>query len=349
MECAPESGRLIAALELSPHIARFAHSMIGQIKGGEWHWGGMRVTMLSTGARPIQLFNQRVLSMLSPAIRGWSMAAVVLVVSPAILTAQDSYKTFDEAFSAGVKLAGDQQFAAAQAPLEAALKLAADDKSRLKAYQALVPAYRQLPEIDKMLEAQEFIIRHTDRRAGRSIAAGDLVSFLHQRGKTDAAIARYEGVLKTDAKDVAAMTVLAAIYTRTKRDAQRGPDFTKRLQLLDKELASQLAQRLEKDAESAPRTAASILKDAATAWLEAGDNTKALSAAKKSLASLPEDRGELLVFYWRDGLGDVFLATGEHAEAAKQFEAALAVVKIDGYRKATENKLAEAQAATNKQ
>jgi tetratricopeptide (TPR) repeat protein len=304
--------------------------------------------MLSTGALPIQLFNQRVLSMLSPAIRRWSMAAVVLL-TPAILTAQDSYKTFDEAFSAGVKLIRDQQFAAAQAPLEAALKLTADDKSRLKAYQALVPAYRQLPEIDKMLEAQEFVIRHTERRAGRSIAAGDLASFLHQRGKTDAAIARYEGALKTDAKDVAALCVLATIYTRIKRDAQRGPDFTKRLEAADKELAGQLAQRLENDAETAPRIAASILKDAATAWLEAGDKAQALAAAKKSLASLPEDRSELLVFYWRDGLGDVLLATGEQAEAAKQFEAALAVVKIDGYRIATEKKLAEAQAATKKQ
>ena len=59
-------------------------------------------------------------------------------------------------------------------PLEAALKLAADDKDRLKAYRALVPSYRLLAEIDKMLEAQEFVIRHTDGKAGRSNAAGDL-------------------------------------------------------------------------------------------------------------------------------------------------------------------------------
>ena len=273
---------------------------------------------------------------------------LALVSVPAGLGAQESYKSFEEAYGAGVRLLRDQQFAAAQAPLEAALKLAADDKSRLKAYQALVPAYRQLPEIDKMLEAQEFVIRHTERRAGRSNAAGDLASFLHQRGKTDAAIARYEAALKADAKDVAALSVLAAIYTRTKRDAQRGEYYTKTLQVLDKYLAGQLAQRLENDAETAPRTAASILKDAATAWLEADDKAKALAAAKKSLASLPEDRGDLLVYYWRRGLGDVFLAAGDPAQAVTQLEAALAATKIDGYRKDTEKQLAEAKAAAAK-
>jgi len=284
----------------------------------------------------------------SSASRSASWLLIFALVVPANLAAQDSYKNFNEAFNAGAKLLRDQQYAAAQAPLEAALKLATDDKDRLKAYQALVPAYRQLPEIDKMLEAQEFVIRHTERRAGRSNSAGDLASFLHQRGKTDAAIDRYEAALKTDAKDVAALAVLQTIHTKTKRDPQRGPEYTKRLEALDKELAGQLAQRLEKDAESAPQTGASILKDAATAWLEAGENAKALAAAKKSLASLPEDRGELLVYFWRRGLGDVFLATGEPAEAVKQFESALTVVKIDGYRKDTEKQLADAKAAVAK-
>jgi tetratricopeptide (TPR) repeat protein len=267
---------------------------------------------------------------------------------PSHLAADDSYKTFNEAFAAGMKLLREQQFAAAQAPLEAALKLAADDQQRMKTYQALVPAYRQLPEIDKMLEAQEFVIRHSERRTERSRAARDLASFLHQRGKTDVALARYDAAFQASAKDPAALGMLAVIYTRTKPDAQRGEHFTKMLETLDKHLAGRLAQRLEKDAESAPQTAATILKDAATAWVEAGDHAKALAAAKKSLASLPEDRGELNAYFWRRGLGDVFLAAGEPAEAVKQLEAALAVVKIDGYRKDTEKQLAEAKAAAAK-
>jgi hypothetical protein len=136
----------------------------------------------------------------------------------------------------------------------------------------------------------------------------------------------------------------------TKRDRAKASDFTARLAAADKALARAWAQRLEKDAEAAPRTAATILKDAAAAWIEAEDKPAAVAAAKRSLASLPEDRDDLLVYFWRRGLGDVFLAAGEPAQAIPQFEAALAVVKIDGYRQATEKQLAAAKAAaTNKQ
>ena len=278
---------------------------------------------------------------------GPALMAVALLF-PGILVAQDSFRTFDEAYSAGARLIRNEQFAEAQAPLEAALKLAADDKERLKAYRALVPSYRQLAEIDKMLEAQEFVLRHTDGKASRSLPASDLASFLHQRGKTDVAIARYEAALAADANDIAALGVLAVIYGRTKRDKVRGGEFAKRLEAADKQLARKHAEQLEKDAESAPRTAATILKDAAAAWIEADDKPRALAAAKRSLASLPEDRGDLLVYFWRRGLGDAFLAAGEPAQAIEQFKAALAVVTIDGYRKDTEKQLADAQAAAAK-
>src|SRR5205085_854823 len=104
---------------------------------------------------------------------------------------------------------------------EAALGLAKVDAQRLKAYQALVPAYRQSSEIDKMLAAQEFIIRHTDRRAGRSIAARDVVSFAFQRGKLDAITERYDAQLQKNPKDPAALSILAAIFTQTKRGDPR--------------------------------------------------------------------------------------------------------------------------------
>lgn len=51
------------------------------------------------------------------------------------------------------------------------------------------------------------------------------------------------------------------------------------------------------------------------------------------------------VYFWHRGLGDVFLAAGEPAQAIPQFEAALAVVTIDGYRKDTEKQLVAAKAA----
>jgi tetratricopeptide (TPR) repeat protein len=274
-----------------------------------------------------------------------ALLAVLLCGWCAVASAQEKYKNFNDAMSQGVKLVRDMQFAAAQEPLEAALKLAADDHQRSRAYQALVPCYRQLPAIDKMLEAQEFIIPHTERRDGRSLAARDLASFLHQRGKTDEAIARYDGKLQKDPKDIVALSVLTIIYTRIKRDDLQGAKYTQRLDEANREIASRLAERLEKDAASAPQTAASTLKDAATAWLEAGDKPRALAAAKKSAASPPESRTDLLVFYWRDGLGDVFLATGEPALAIPHFKAALAAIDLAGQKQATEKKLAEAKAA----
>ena len=106
-----------------------------------------------------------------------ALAAVVQLATPVVL-AQDKYRDFNDAMSQGARLLRDMQFAAAQEPLEAALKLAADDQARVRVYQALRQPYRQLPEIDKMLEAQEFILRHTAQKAGRSLAARDLASFL---------------------------------------------------------------------------------------------------------------------------------------------------------------------------
>jgi len=284
-----------------------------------------------------------------------SLAALPLILTllaPGI-PAQEKYKNFSDAISAGNKLLREKQIAAAQEPLEAALKLAESepaerDERKLRTYEMLVQVYRQLPEIDKMLEAQEFVIPHTERRSSRMNAARDLASFLHQRGKTDEAIARYDGRLQKDPKDIAALTVLTIVYTRIKRDPELGPKYELRLDQANREIASKLAERLEKDAVTAPQTAAFTLKDAATAWLEAGDNPKALAAAKKSAASPPESRTEILVYYWRDGLGDVFLATGEPALATAQFEAALAATNIAGHKQATEKKLAEAKAAAAK-
>src|SRR6266480_888596 len=79
-----------------------------------------------------------------------------------IVEAQEKYSDYNDAMIAAGRYLRKNDYPSAVPPLEAALTLAKDDAQRLKVYQALVPAYRQLPEIDKMLTAQEFIIRHTD-------------------------------------------------------------------------------------------------------------------------------------------------------------------------------------------
>ena len=280
-------------------------------------------------------------------LSGLLVAALACLASAVLLPsarAQDKYKSFEEARSEGGRLVRNRQYAEAQEPLEAALRLAPDDKARLSVYQALVPAYRTLPEIDKLLEANEFIIRHSDRSAGRSLPARDVASFLHQRGKVDVGIERYEAQLKKDPDDIAALSILSIIYTRLKRDEARGQELARRQAEVDRKIAQRVAEKLEKEAEASPNQAASHLKDAAQLWLEAGEKAKAVATAKRSAGSPPEKRSELLTFYWHDGLGDVFLATAEPKLAVEQFEAALAVAR-DFQRKAAEKKLAEAKAA----
>ncbi|WP_425616547.1 tetratricopeptide repeat protein [Anatilimnocola sp. NA78] len=263
---------------------------------------------------------------------------------PSSLPAED-FKSFDDAMRAASKQLREKKYAEAQEPLEAAVKLAKNDEDKLKAYQALVPAYRLLPEVDKMLEAQEFVLRHAESRLTRSFAGRDLAVFLHQRGKSDWAIERYEAKLRDEPFDPAALGILTAIFMRQKKEDPSTPEFERRLKELDRKLATKLAEKLEKEAAAAPRTAAWSWKDAAAAWVEAGDNAKALAAARQSLAKGPEERTSILAFYWRQGLGNVFLKSGEPKEAITQFEAALGLATSDLQRKDIEKQLAELKAA----
>ncbi|HEY2413016.1 MAG TPA: hypothetical protein VGI40_12275 [Pirellulaceae bacterium] len=249
---------------------------------------------------------------------------MVLLTTQVAIFAQETYSDFNDAMIAAARSLRKNDYPAAVPPLEAALMLAKTDAQRLKAYESLVPAYRQDPNIDKMLEAQEFIIRHTDRRAGRSLSARDVVSSAFQRGKIYDLVARYDAQFRQNPQDPAALTILAATFSQTKRSDPRTPILKQQLEDLDKKLAGRLAQRLENDAQSAPRTSAWLLKDAATAWLEAGDKEQALATAQKSLAGPPENRNGQLNQMWHEGLGDVFLATGQPQLAVTEFEAALA-------------------------
>ncbi len=269
--------------------------------------------------------------------------AYLAVASPANAVAQEKYSDYDDAMIAASRFLRKNDFPSAIPPLEAALKLAKDDAQRLKAYQALVPAYRQQPEIDKLLTVHEFIIRHTDRKAGRSLAAGSVVSAAYQRGKLDAITERYDYMLQQNPKDPAALTILNSIYSQTKRNDSRTPVLKQQLEALDRELAEQFAQRLEKEAQTTPQTAAWLMKDAATAWLEAGDKAKALAIAKKTAAGPPENRNQQLTQMWHEGLGDVFLKTGEPQLAITHYEAAIASTSQPTAKQGLEKKLAEAR------
>ncbi len=195
-----------------------------------------------------------------------------------------------------------RNYAAAQAPLEAALKLTpeGDLKQRVELYRALMRPYRVLNNVDKMVEAVEYIQANSDGPAERSIIATDFVSFLYQRGKTDFAAERYEAKLKENPKDPTALAVLSTIYQRVIREKKdRGQMLEGELRKLNRERAIAKAERLEKEAEADanPATAASNWKGVAKSWLEADDKEKALAAVEKLLKPPPEARTDLLAMY----------------------------------------------------
>lgn len=274
----------------------------------------------------------------------WACIITAVVFSSTTGTFAADYKSFDEAYRDGAKQTRDKNYAAAQTALEAAVMLAADDAERLKAYETLVPAYRQLPEIDKMLVAQEFIIAHAEQKAKRSIAARDLASFLHQRGKVDQGIERFEARLAKDARDPVALHVLAIIYKNVRDDKDKAADLEGRLVSLNLVLAQKLAEKHEAAAAAASQLQAWHWKEAALAWVEANDKVRALAAAKKS-AALTEGRSPLLAFYWRDGLGQAFLGAGDAKAAIEQFEAAKAIAPSKLHQDNIDKKLAEARGA----
>ena len=73
-----------------------------------------------------------------------------------------------------------------------------------------------------------------------------------------------------------------------------------------------------------------------------------MAAAQKSEAAAPEARSDLLTYFWHRGLADVFLDAGRPAAAVPHYEQAVAITKIDGYKKDSQAKLAQAKAAAGK-
>jgi hypothetical protein len=118
-----------------------------------------------------------------------AMCLTVAIVSSA--GGQD-YSSAREARAAAATHLRTRNFAAAQAPLEAALRLTpeTDKRARVEISRTLTACYRLLPEPDKMIGAIEYILENSESSSERSLAARDLSAFLHQRGKTDMAITR---------------------------------------------------------------------------------------------------------------------------------------------------------------
>lgn len=274
------------------------------------------------------------------------------------------YTNADEAYAIGVAFYNARNFAASQDPFEAALAMAPDDKYRVKIYRALLGAYRQLPEIDKFVEAADFVITKSESPNERSLMRTDLMSFVHQRGKINVLAERYEAVLKKDANSVTALYILSELYADLKRDPKRSAELLERLarlsaasgETLNVAASAKLAQQYvkqgkfkegaelyEKIAPLDKNLAAWHWKEAALAWIKAKDHPQALSAAKASAAAGPETRGDLLLHFWHRALGQVFLESGEPKLAIEHLEAAIKSTTIEGYLKDTKGELATAR------
>ena len=281
--------------------------------------------------------------------------------------AKSKFTSADEAFGVGAAHYNSRNYAASREPFEAALILATekDIAYRVKVYGALTASYRLLETSEQFIEASEYIIRHSDRDAERSLTRTSLMSFIHQRGKVDPFIKRHEERLQKNPKDRLSVYLLSEVYSRVRENPERSVELLKQLAVLDgkkpgeavdvnasAKLAMQYirAKEYQKGAELYEQIApldktleAWHWKEAAAAWLKHKQNDKALAAAKKSEEATPEKRNEQLAHFWHRNLADVFLAAGEPKLAIPHYEKAIETTKIEGYLKGCKASLAEAR------
>lgn len=264
----------------------------------------------------------------------WRIA--ILTVAPMLVLLDRAaakgadYPNAEAALRDGVQKVQQKKYDEARPALEAALKLAGDDEFRLRVYPPLVVVYRQLPESEPMIQAQEFIIKNSERSVERSQTARSLASFLYQRGLLDKQIQGYEQRLKDNADDIVALSVLVAAYG-AKRDEGRKGEVAAKLVKLEQARSAKLADEFEKQAVAQPQKATWHWKEAAVAWRDAGRKEQALAAAEKAVHSgvLPE--GLLLHYYYRH-LGEVYADCNQSQKGIDYLEKAIAATAIQGYK-----------------
>jgi tetratricopeptide (TPR) repeat protein len=183
----------------------------------------------------------------------------------------------------------------------------------------------------------------------------------------DDAVKAYEARLQKSPDDRTLLYILAEAQRTYQKNADRSVEIGEKLAEVEKKFGKKVdvpeqallagqyvkAGKLKQGAELFeviapldPKLEAWHLKEAATTWLKAKDNDKALAAARKSgKAAVPEKRSEQLTHFWHRALGDVFLEAGEPKEAIPHYQHAITSTKIAGYVKDCQAKLAKAEAA----
>lgn len=261
------------------------------------------------------------------------------------VAAQTPYRNAQDAFSAGARLYNARKYAESRAPFEAALALSEDNVFKVRVYRALMESYRQLTEIDKMLEATDFIFEHGESTVENSLTARSLASFVHQRGKTADVVKTYEAKLKATPRSKPALYALTEIYRQADKNPTRREELLKVLAEVQREDEAKLATKFEKLAADQPQLAGVHWKDAAAAWVRADDKEKALAAVQNASSAGPDNRNDQLAHHWHKGMGDIYLALEKPKEAIPHFETAIEKTKIAGYIKTCQEQLAKAKAA----
>jgi tetratricopeptide (TPR) repeat protein len=272
----------------------------------------------------------------------YAVTALIATLLAAAAFPAQAPKEAEAAYSEGARHINARAYKDAIGPLEKALSLAPDDAYRLKVYRALVPAYRTLSATEKMAEACEFLLRHSDQLTERRTTASSLAEFYFQRGLTDEQIKRYHGLHEKDKSDYAAAAMLSELARRARLKGADAEAYTKRYQEAERELAGKLAVAQEQAAGKGGAQATWAWKEAAVLWVTAGDRPKALAAATLAEATGPERRN-LLEHFWHAQLGDVYADGGKHAEAIKHFEKAIATTTIKGYQDTCRQKIEDAK------
>jgi len=107
------------------------------------------------------------------------------------------YTSAREAFQVGVAFYNSRNFTVSREPFEAAIRLARDDdEMKLKAYEVLLPSYREIPEFEPFQTAAEYVITHHKQDARRSLTRRSYLSFAFNRGQIKNMVKRYEKLLK---------------------------------------------------------------------------------------------------------------------------------------------------------
>lgn len=280
-----------------------------------------------------------------------------------------TYSSSNEALQAAIAFFTIKEYGKGQDAVSQALALAPDDKSRVRVYRSMLRSYTSAPEWEYKVIALEYMIEKSEQAAEVSLARSELIGFTHQRGKDDDLVKRYEDRLKKEPNHEATLYILSEIYTRLKENPKQAAELIEKLAEVQKKSGKELslgesaklageyvktkkfkegAELFEKTAARDADLAAWHFKDAAAAWLKAGDKPKAIAAAKSSAASKGEKRGEQLEHFWHRSLGETFLDCGEPGLAIPHLEKAIEKTKIDGYKKDCEKRLAEAKSKISK-